>query len=224
MHMTGAGVASLLAFAGAAHAGTIVQSGSLGPNKTNWSQSFQIDQFDDLGGTRQLDEVIIELVGTLEASAGAENRDSFAKTITLDMAAMFSISLGSETLAYGDTAISESFSLGAFDGMIDFSGPSGIMFEDLNETASVQNAYNGLTRDISPWIGDGVLTLDAFAHAESLATGGGNITFLFQSNASIDYSISYVYSAAGVIVPTPTALGFGLAGLAGIAGGRRRRA
>ncbi|TVQ31447.1 MAG: choice-of-anchor E domain-containing protein [Phycisphaeraceae bacterium] len=222
-HITGAGVASLLAFAGAAHAGTIVQSGSLGPNTTNWSQSFQINQFDDLGGTRQLDEVIIDLVGRLEGSAGAENRDEFAKSVTLDMSAMFTISLGSENLVSSYTAISENFSLDAYDGTIDFAGPSGMMFEDMSDTASAQQAYDGLTRDISPWIGDGELTLEAFANAGSFASGGGNITFLFQSQASIDFTISYVHSAAGVIVPTPTALGFGLAGLAGIAGGRRRR-
>jgi len=221
LYMYGAGIASLLAFAGASSAGTIVQSGSLGMTRTNWSESFQIDKFDDLGGTRHLDQVIIEMVGGLDATVGVENRDSIAKVVSVETMADFTLMLEDEVLATSSLELTEQFSLAAFDGTIDFQGASGAMIDDLSGVATDSSVFNSQARDMSAWTGTGSIELLAFAFARSFATGGGNVTYYFETHGAIDFSVTYLYSA--IAVPTPTAAVLGFAGLAGLTGGRRRR-
>ncbi|TVQ31449.1 MAG: choice-of-anchor E domain-containing protein [Phycisphaeraceae bacterium] len=197
-----------------ASAGMIVQSGSLPLSSTNWSEDFQINQFDDMGGLRILEEVCWTLTGYVEGTAAAESMDAAPATINLTLSAIVSLSLGMTTLDVVLPLVMTSFNATAFDGVVDFAGTSGATFSGLSNTDSVMNS----TMMVAPFIGPGMVTLTGAAEGASTASGAGNLVASFSTNASMEYEIVYKYS----LIPTPGAAAlFGIAGLSMI---RRRRA
>lgn len=210
-----------VACASAASAGTITQSGSLSQATTNWSRTFQVDQFDTLGGARVLEQVVIEMNANLDGSARFENRDGQSRTVQITMNSSLTISLGAQELLAATPGMGGSYSVGAFDGAIDFAGLSGRTIQALTSMESASMTYSEPGDDLDAWVGGGQVTLTAAATAVSFASGGGNLLAMFQTTAGVDYVITYVFR--GEVVPTPTAAGLGLAGLFGVAGIRRRR-
>lgn len=217
----GAGVAGLLAAAGAAHAGSVYQSGMLATAATNWSTPFQIQQFDDMGGARVLEAVVIDIVAQVDVTARAENRDRLGREITLNMGANLSLKLGDDTLVVASPTLAQTYFAGGFDGAIDFGGASGVTYTDLMEMTGATTTLSLPADDLSQWIGGGLITLTGVAEAFSFVDGGGNLTSQFQTQAAMEYMVEYIFR--GETVPTPTAAGLGLAGLGGLAGFRRRR-
>ncbi len=213
--------ALILAAGAAANAGTVVHSGSLTPASTNWTHTFFVPQFNDLGGALTLEEVLIETTTTMLGSMRAENRDAAARTITLGLNADMKVKQGLDELIHSVASMTEVFDADPYDGLIDFGGASGATFAGLMETEFAANTRTAPGDDLSAWIGLGMVALDAEAKAQSFFSGGGNLTTFFQSQAGLDYTVTYVFR--GEVVPMPTAAGLAAAGLGGLTCGRRRR-
>ncbi len=206
-------VGSALLAAASAQGGSFVQSGSTPPQTTDFSYTVPISQFDTRGGELALSEVRWWVRGMLEGVAEVESLDAAPTTIDLELAATMSVSLGGQTLDDIDVIISESFTAGAFDGGIDFTGASGASFGPLMDDVAATGVF---ASDLSSFLGGGQTSLTLEAVGLSSVRGSGNVVTSFTTLAAIEYEIEYVFTE----VPTPAA-GLPLLGAALLL--RRRR-
>lgn len=218
---TAGAILAMAACCGAASAGQVVQSGALTSSTTNWSRTFDVQQFDDQGGALTLESVVIEIVSAVTGTAKFENRDTAARTISTSIDAAISIRLAGTPVIETNPSMSGVYDVSGFDGVIDFGGTSGRTLTDLADSRSASATLLAGVDDLTAWIGGGTLELTGVATALSSATGGGNLLALFQTQAGFDWTVTYNFR--GAVVPTPTAALLGTAGLAGVAGLRRRR-
>lgn len=214
-------ILALAACCGAASAGQVFQMGALSQSTTNWSRTFNVQQFDDQGGALTLESVVIEMLSGVAGSARFENRDTAGRTISTNIDASISIRIGGDTLLETAPSMAGSYEVGGFDGVIDFGGASGRTITDLVDLRSSATTLTVGVDDLAAWIGTGTLQLTGVASALSAASGGGNLLALFQTQAGFDWSITYNFR--GEVIPAPTAALLGSAGLVGVFGVRRRR-
>jgi len=165
---------------------------------TDWTTTFQLPQFDDMGGTRILQSVDITLEASVAGLGQTENLETWEHHITLSLEAFFSLDFLDEPLITPMSVDDEVvFVAQPFDGTVDFDGPSGGMF-DLD--AALQAAISqSAPSDLAPWIGGGMVDLVGRTQVFSTATGPGNVTFNFESFATAQVSVVYTY------IPTPGA-------------------
>jgi len=209
--------AGVAAFAGSAHGAVITHTGSKPITTTSWSDSFNVPQFDDMGGLRILDQVKLTLTGDVEGDANVESLNQGPSLIQLNLQATITMSLMGDTLGVVIPVANETFNAATFDGAVDFMGPSGAMFPDLAGTDMTMTTLVNGVDDLTPFIGLGTIGLDATAAGTSNGSGAGNLILQFFTDAGLDYEVEYTYT----LVPTPGAAG--LLALCGIAGSTRRR-
>lgn len=211
---------AVMASAGAAHAGMLFEEmhmSSVDLMNTDWMSTIDVDQFDDQGGNRVLQQVMITLDGHVEGAAMAESLDAAPAHITLNLGATITLSLMGDDIAVVLPVAMEAFDAAIFDGTLDFMGPSGMSFPDLEADMSDMASLTSGMDDLTPWIGAGTVSLDATAMGASSGTGAGNLFLQFSTLASAKVTVIYKYTE----VPTPGALA--LVGVAGGLASRRRR-
>jgi hypothetical protein len=209
-----------LAVSGAAQAGMLLEEmhmSNVDLMNTDWAESINVSQFDEMGGNRTLQQVMITLDGHVEGTAQAESMDAAPATVSVSLGATITLSLMGDDLAVALPIAMESFDATIFDGMIDFGGTSGMTFDGLmNDDSDMTSLTSGMD-DLSAWIGGGSIKLDATAMGASTGTGAGNLFLQFETLASAKITVIYKYTE----IPTPGS--FALLGIAGIAATRRRR-
>lgn len=212
--------ALVLAASGAAQAGMLLSEmhmNMIDLDNTDWMSMVNVTQFDDMGGNRILEQIMITLDGHVEGTAKAESLDAAPATITLNLGATITLSIMGDDLAVVLPVAMESFDATIFDGMLDFGGSSGQTFDmleaDMSEMATLTNGIDNL----APWIGGGTVALDATAMGASSGTGAGNLFLQFETLASAKITVIYKYTE----VPTPGSAA--LLGVAGLCATRRRR-
>lgn len=208
-----AAAAILIASATAAHAGEIVQSGSLPYAPTDWSNTVMIDRFDTMGGTRELVEVSWWFSGSIMGTAELESLDPEPSTISALMQLDLNATLAGVGLGSISPQLIASFDAAPFDGAIDFSGPSGAMFGPLTTSMSTQ----GDLLDISSFVGAGEAPMSFEAIGVAWTTGSGNVVSSFSTLSSVEYEVVYRYTT----IPAPG--GVGLMVITGMALARRSR-
>lgn len=211
--MTAVIASSLALGAGAARADSVVQTGVIPAASTDWTQTVLLSKFDTNGGLRSLVSVEWSVTGHITGHAEVESLDASPTTVTVHLGSYLSMSVGSLTLATMAPSESRVFNASAFDGQIDFQGPSGAIYSPV--VASSLNT--GVLSDPSPFLGLGQVGLTFEAIGTSWASGSGNLLVSIATDASIEYRVEYVYSE----VPTPGAAA--LLAVAGLTGLRRRR-
>ena len=118
----------LVLFANCVGAAPITQSQTIAPTNTNYSSTVSFQQFDDQGGTLTLDSVTISVSGVVNGDISVESLDAGPNPIKTTLNAMLNLSgdgLGN-LLSVTLPTVTNTFSAGAFDGSIDFTGASGI--------------------------------------------------------------------------------------------------
>jgi len=184
---------------------------------TDWEHTFQLPMFDDMGGTRTLLSVVVTLDATIDATAQAENLETWDHAIGLSLDATVSLEFQGEQLVAPTGVHNEAMFLASpFDGTLDFEGPSGASF-DLSGFADA-STNRSAPEDLSPWIGVGTVDILGFGTSASVANGPGNVAFQFQTIAAGKVTVRYEY------VPTPGAWTLLAASLALMVPRRRYRA
>lgn len=214
-----------LGVAGAANAGTIVQTFSIPVGGTPINATGTFDFFDDLGGTRNLTGVELVLDATVSGDARGENETSAPATITLDLSADVSVdgpdSLGLDGFSV-EPLVSQSFSAAAFDGSSDFAGPSGASFTGLTDDEIFTG--NVLSPLLPSYVGTGTFDVDFSIDGNSNASGAGTITTQFETQGGADITLTYFYDTDNPPeIPAPAALALLGAGLTGLGVLRSRR-
>jgi len=211
--------ALIAATAGIANAGVSETfSGSFDLATTNWTEAFNINGFDTMGGTRELLEINIHLTGEVNGIAMAESLDASAATIELNLQATLTLFLAASNTELAEVipVVNTTFDAEAFDGNIDFDGPSGAVFTGLSNTASAWEAISDagvleLFTDVAS------VGLSAEAFGSSFGSGAGNLITQFATEAGLGWEVQYKFRN----VPAPA--GMALLGMGGLVATRRRR-
>ena len=189
-------VAALLLGSSPAMAGTITQNVSLNLARTNWTNSFTINQFDPSVGC--LDSVCFSLAGHVEGSAAFESRDSGPTTVLMDLAATITLQRPDSTLLVATIPLAHtSDNVTAFDGVIDFGGTSGRTYAALQGDKTEGNCTS-LADDKTLFTGTGTLVLPVVAVGSSGGSGGGSLLLSFTTDASAGAVVTYYYSTCPV--------------------------
>ena len=213
----------LLAAAVSSNAATLTYSGSVSLQRTNWSQTINLPQFDPALGT--LNSITFSLSTYAEGICFGENGSVSSPTsLTLQLEAEVKMKNGSNLLAgtyHGfcnetiDVSVGEGltgplpifgFTIPGFNG----TGPDAAW----RITQSSESNSNTIFSGFSPYEGLGTIPFTIGASAISKSSGGGNTLFMYQVKVQADASVVYDYTP----VPEPSGIFTVLAGLGSAAG------
>lgn len=199
----------------------VTYSGSVPLTTTNWSSSISIPKFDPTLGN--LTGLTFSLTGYVQGSAKFESLDAAPATVTMDVAAQIKLQRPDLTdLVVVLPTVSTSDSVTMFDGTIDFGGTSGKTYAMLSNSKTETFASPPPLSDLALFTGVGNIVLPVAATGMSKGTGAGNLLTQFNTSASADARVKYVYTP-NTAVPEASSVLLALSGLGTIAGLTRLR-
>jgi hypothetical protein len=196
----GATVIGALVSIGPAQAGTVTETATIPVAPTDWSTVAEVGQFDPSLGTLQ--DISFGLTGTVQGSIGVENIEPEASTVNAGISSTISLSApGAGQILSVTPYVSAAANLAAFDGKINFAGPSGRTFAGLSDTQSVQKTYtvgaSGPQIPTTPYIGTGKVALPVTASASAGVSGPLDLAARTQAAAGAAVTVKYGTSPAG---------------------------
>jgi hypothetical protein len=185
-----------------------------------------IQQFDPGLGT--LLSVTIGFSGEMVGDGGFESLDAQPSTVTAAFLGNLQLNLPDNTSLFNLNPASGQLvfqNVSAFDGGLNFDGPSGETFQGLTAAASGANTYNA-PNFLQQFIGNGNLNLLFSATGTSQFTGPSNLVQFINTYAKSSVTVQYEYEKPDQPpekVPEPTAIaGIGLvAGLGLLTRGKK---
>jgi len=185
---------SLVVPATAGHASTITFSDSVATQRTNFTKSVTLSQFDPSLGT--LNSILLELTGNVTGSIKLESEDAGPATATGDLAAEISVeNIDKSSLLAILPTVTKTQKLSGFDGVDDFAGTSGVTFTGLSDTQTESKTLT-TKNAFTPFIGTGKITLPVLAIAKSKTTGSGNLLALINTSAGANLKVVYDYTSS----------------------------
>lgn len=209
---------SVLVVAGVARAAVISDSDTIALQRTNFTKTLSVSQFDPSLGT--LTQVKLTFTGALLAQAGYEYVDvgpSYVGIIDYSISQDLGITQGANTFLTLSNNVVDALNvlaMLAFDGVMDFAGASGYTDPGVSQ-ADAQDYILTAPGDLAPFIGLG--TTDyyvAAAVASSSISAPNGMVAMTSSYAGASLTVEYTY------IPEPATLG--LLALGGLALIRRR--
>ncbi|GBF81145.1 PEP-CTERM sorting domain-containing protein [Aphanothece sacrum] len=215
-------VAILVAVPNIASAASITHEASFptggGFADTDFKANFFLPKFNSSLGT--LEKVIVMLTGSVKGKAEYENRSASSSAITLNLTANIKLkeTANEQELAFVKPLVDVELTAPAFDGIRDFSGTSGGVFEG-SATKMDTKTYD-FVDILTLFTGSGDIGLTLDAEANSIIQGSGKISSELDTFAGGNVKIIYEYlekeDDVDPMVPEPltmlgagTALGFG---------------
>ena len=207
----------VLLLSGSASATTVTYDYSKSMSSTNWTQTFNVQQFDPTLGT--LNCVTVNIAGDLSQTFMFENTGAGSGTITFTngqtTGALFKVKYtGGSDIMVLDILNTPMYSFTAFDGILDFAGTSG-----KTNAVGVSDSFFDVFTDmptLSAFTGTGTIDLDTTATGRSYwESTSGNMAVGVSTRAGAEVSVTYDYT-----VPEPATLA--LLGLGGLLFRRRK--
>lgn len=162
---------------------------------TDFVETLSVPKFDSTLGV--LERVEISFTGQLRGSVQFESLDSQPSLVTTEMVAWLDLEGpdGSHLASASPTTV-RSKQLQAFDGVLDFDGPSGGAFNNL-VAADVSN-LKALSdpADLALFRGPGTTQLTMRAKATASGSGAGNLALNYTAMTAAQLSVKYIYQAA----------------------------
>jgi hypothetical protein len=186
-----------------------------GFGRTTISNSpLSIQQFNSGLGT--LLSVTINFSGEMAGDGGFESLDAQPSTVTAGFVGNLQLKLPDNTPLFNLNPASGQLvfqNVSAFDGGLNFDGPSGEMFQGLTAAAAGANTYND-PNFLQQFIGNGNLNFLFSATGSSQFTGPSNLVQFINTYAKSSVTVSYEYEVPDqppTKVPEPAVtLGLGL--------------
>ena len=176
---------------------TAAQNVTVADSQTGWVDDVTLQQFDPSQGS--LYSVNISVASDIEAGAGLENLGPTASAFSVGETTLVSLDRpDGSTLFQSTAATGVAGNLAAYDGITDFSGPSGIF--DLS-LSGVSNPSAGTeddvaAKDLALFTGTGSIALTASSTGTSTVSGPGNLVAELRANAGAQIAVSYTYVPA----------------------------
>lgn len=184
---------------------------SIPASATGWAEDVIIDKFDpDLG---LLTGVSFTTTGTLEGTASIESTSLNPGFLLATFSAVIRIFRPGEIIPITQLTPSEQFdfSAAAFDGTVDFDGPSGMTFSGISVSELSSHTSPAPLSDLDLFTGvsggvPGTIVLPVTATGTSTATGVGNLVVQIQQTAALIIEVCYTYDPHVVSDSDSTAL------------------
>lgn len=186
----------------------ISYSDSIPTQSTTWSDVLGVPKFNPALGFLQT--IDFTLKGVVTGQAQYESLDADPATITLNLAAQVKVlrpDLSELIVVLPVVDVVENAA--AFDGVIDFDGPSGSTFSNLMGMATDSATSPPPASDLVLFTGVGNIDLPVVASGTSFGSGAGNLLQQFMTSAGAELTVKYTY-----MVPEPSSLsGLAIGGL-----------
>ena len=165
---------------------------------TGAASAISVNGFNPALGTLYAVQVSVDAVST--AFVAAENLDAVAASVTIAQTATVSVfGAGSRLLAAAAVTASTTRQLGAFDGIWDWSGASGLLASPATtDVFSQQSLYDAAS--LAQFTGTGQVSLGVATAGVSTINGPGNLALDAELKAGATIGVTYRY----VPVPAPT--------------------
>jgi protocatechuate 3,4-dioxygenase beta subunit len=165
---------------------------------TNWTASQSLPQFDPSLGT--LTSVDVSESTPFTDTIKIENLDTAKATITATVGGTATLSGPSLQGLTANLSVNQTFNAAAFDGKIDFSGPSG---ETVGPNTTPESNSTTLTaaKDLAPYIGTGTVSFTEATQASSSASGSANLVLSVNTTVSALVTITYHYIPSNCLKP-----------------------
>lgn len=210
-----AGALSLALVAGTAHGAVIETGASLGSLATNWSRGLTFEKFTP--GLGELVQVDLEIAGSVSTDYRIESRAAHATTHTMRLNGNLTLRRpDNTTLGGASVAHEQTDNLAAFDGTVDFGGPSGRTFAIAKTFGPSQITLTDAA-DLALFTGLDNITLPVSATMSSFFQGSSNVARVVQTISDASVRVKYTYIA----IPGPGAVA--LAGMSMLVAARRKR-
>lgn len=158
---------------------------------TDWTAAKTLPQFDPSKGA--LKSVKVTAAATIESSIKAESLDGDPTTITATVSGVVTLQApGIAALKAEPKDTAGSYDAPAFDGTMDFAGPSAHDFGTKGASDSAVTTLAGGA--IGPYAGQGTVTFKVAAIADSRTTGGGNLINEIHTTALAEVTVVYTYT------------------------------
>ncbi len=162
------------------YADEISHSAQIPSTPTNWKSSASFPRFDPALGI--LDAVEVRVSSMITGSASYENMDSTPRTLELQLRNLITIRRADNSIiTTADPTAIVLDPVSAFDGVLDFDGPSGGKVDNITSAEITKAVTLTAASDLAIFTGPagnpGTTTMAVQADGDSTATGGGNPAF-----------------------------------------------
>ena len=139
----------------------------------------------------QLVGVDIQVLGKITSQIRAENLDDVGAQITATVQGSIQVTGAGLSVTVNTGSNHQNYQAGAYDGLTDYAGASGVTFAPKTVTGTSQGTVSNA--NLSAYVGTGTINITVTPIATSSASGGGNLQAAISSMGGAQIVVTYRY-------------------------------